>query len=189
MAMVYDNRALLLQEALRLFAARGYDAVAVQEIVDAAGVTKPTFYHYFGSKAGVLLTLLQTRLDTLYGAVAQAAAYQGDLTMNLRSVARAYFDMTKAEPLFFQYYLSLRHAPPDSASYQAVAERNEALGELLVRLFAEALPHMAGRHRRYAVTFVGMLTTFVTLALNGHVQLDDELVYSVVHQFMHGIYS
>ena len=29
---------------------KGYDAVGVQEIVDTAGITKPTLYYYFGSK-------------------------------------------------------------------------------------------------------------------------------------------
>src|SRR5215211_7966667 len=52
------NRALILDRALGLFAARGYDAVGVQEIVEAAGVTKPTLYHYFGSKRGLLEALV-----------------------------------------------------------------------------------------------------------------------------------
>ena len=45
-----DNKKLLLDAALDLFYAKGYDAVGVQEIVDRAGVTKPTLYYYFGSK-------------------------------------------------------------------------------------------------------------------------------------------
>ena len=47
-----DNRAKILACAMQLFAARGYDAVGVQEIVDAVGIAKPTLYHFFGSKAG-----------------------------------------------------------------------------------------------------------------------------------------
>ena len=53
-----DNRELLLDAALDLFYAKGYDAVGVQEIVDRAGVTKPTLYYYFGSKIGLLQNLL-----------------------------------------------------------------------------------------------------------------------------------
>ncbi len=41
-----DTRARILCHALQLFASRGYDATGVQEIVEAAGVTKPTLYHY-----------------------------------------------------------------------------------------------------------------------------------------------
>ncbi len=41
-----DNKEVLLQVALDLFHAKGYDAVGIQEIVDKAGVTKPTLYYY-----------------------------------------------------------------------------------------------------------------------------------------------
>ena len=54
-----DNREAILSEALHLFYVRGYDAVGVQEIVDAAGVTKPTLYYYFGSKKGLLESLFE----------------------------------------------------------------------------------------------------------------------------------
>jgi len=53
-----SNRETILACALQLFSARGYDAVGVQEIVEAVGIQKPTLYHYFGSKAGLLHSLL-----------------------------------------------------------------------------------------------------------------------------------
>lgn len=36
--------------ALKLFARKGYASTSVNEIVEAAGVTKPMLYYYFGSK-------------------------------------------------------------------------------------------------------------------------------------------
>ena len=39
--------------AAKLFAERGYDATSVREIVEAAGVAKPTLYYYFRSKEGL----------------------------------------------------------------------------------------------------------------------------------------
>ena len=53
-----DNRENILTCALELFYQRGYDAVGIQEICQAAGITKPTLYHYFGSKYGLLEVLL-----------------------------------------------------------------------------------------------------------------------------------
>ncbi|WP_420856207.1 TetR/AcrR family transcriptional regulator [Streptomyces abyssalis] len=60
----------LMAAATRLFSERGYDRTSVQEIVEAAGVTKGALYHYFGSKDdllheiyGRLLRLQQDRLD------------------------------------------------------------------------------------------------------------------------------
>ncbi|HET6636756.1 MAG TPA: TetR/AcrR family transcriptional regulator [Streptomyces sp.] len=67
----------LLAAATRLFAERGYDRTSVQDIVEAAGVTKGALYHYFGSKDdllheiyGRLLRLQQERLDACAGAEA-----------------------------------------------------------------------------------------------------------------------
>ncbi|SMD20887.1 TetR/AcrR family transcriptional regulator [Kibdelosporangium aridum] len=47
-----DDR--LLAEATKLFAKQGFDRTSVQEIVEAAGVTKGAMYHYFGSKDDLL---------------------------------------------------------------------------------------------------------------------------------------
>ncbi|MGW7517496.1 TetR/AcrR family transcriptional regulator [Streptomyces sp. NPDC054796] len=67
----------LMAAATRLFAERGYDRTSVQEIVEAAGVTKGALYHYFGSKDdllheiyGRLLRLQQERLDAYAGSEA-----------------------------------------------------------------------------------------------------------------------
>ena len=52
-----QTRAEILRHAATLFAQRGYDAVSVREIVQAAGCTKPALYYHFGSKQGVALAL------------------------------------------------------------------------------------------------------------------------------------
>ncbi|MBX6376972.1 MAG: TetR family transcriptional regulator [Clostridia bacterium] len=44
------TREAIFEAALHLFEEKGFDATSVQEIVDAAGVTKGAFYHYFQSK-------------------------------------------------------------------------------------------------------------------------------------------
>ncbi|HYY30714.1 MAG TPA: TetR/AcrR family transcriptional regulator, partial [Chthoniobacterales bacterium] len=64
----------LLDTALDLFSRRGYEGTGVQEIVATAGVTKPTLYHYFGSKIGVLNALLDRDGKQLLAQLQEAAA-------------------------------------------------------------------------------------------------------------------
>ena len=52
------NRALLLRAARRLIAERGPDVVTMDDIVAAAGVGKGTLFRRFGSRAGLMLVLL-----------------------------------------------------------------------------------------------------------------------------------
>jgi AcrR family transcriptional regulator len=52
------NRTLLLDAARRLIAERGADAVTTDDIAAAAGVGKGTLFRRFGSRAGMMIVLL-----------------------------------------------------------------------------------------------------------------------------------
>jgi AcrR family transcriptional regulator len=52
-------RDTILQEAVRLFADKGFDATSIQDIVNAASVTKGAFYYYFTSKNDLLYEIHQ----------------------------------------------------------------------------------------------------------------------------------
>jgi AcrR family transcriptional regulator len=63
----------LLEAATRLFAEKGFESTSVQEVVEAAGVTKGAMYHYFGSKDDLLyeiyhrvLSVQTERLEKLF---------------------------------------------------------------------------------------------------------------------------
>lgn len=187
-----DNRSALLERALGLFSSRGYDAVGVQEIVDAAGVTKPTLYHYFGNKIGLLKALLGAQYEKLNLALGSAADYQGDLPLTLRRVASAYFRFSMENPVFYRMQLSLYFAPDHSDAFQEVVRLNEDQFRLIAGIFLRAAQdhgNMKGRHRLYAASFLGMINNCIGLALNGFLALNDALLERAVHQFEHGIYS
>jgi AcrR family transcriptional regulator len=187
-----DNRSGILGVALQLFAARGYDAVGIQEIVDQAGVTKPTLYHYFGSKLGLLEALLAAHFSPLQDELERAARYRRDLPQTLSEIARAYFAFALARPDFYRLQLGLLFAPLESDGLKAVTRFHERQFRLVEEMFrAAAADHgnMKGRQRAYAVTFIGMIHNYVVLALNGHGRLDDKLLHQAVQQFSHGIYS
>ena len=55
----FDKRDLILAKGAEVMTRRGYHGAGVQEIVQAAGVPKGSFYHYFASKEDFALQALQ----------------------------------------------------------------------------------------------------------------------------------
>lgn len=187
-----ENREKILSSAIRLFAARGYDAVGVQEIADGAGIQKPTLYHYFGSKEGLLRTLLQESFASFFEELELASEYHRDVITTLQAITRVYFDLAREAPLLYRMQLMTWFTPKESDSYTAVAVLHDHQQEMMEAFFLRASQdhgNMKGRQHAYAATFLGMVNTYVALGLNGAVDLDEPLVFSAVHQFMHGIFS
>ena len=60
----HDNKQRILEVAARMFAQKGFDAVSVREIAEAADITKPVIYYYFKNKQDVYNTLINTSLDS-----------------------------------------------------------------------------------------------------------------------------
>jgi TetR/AcrR family transcriptional regulator len=187
-----DNRTRLLEVALRLFAARGYDAVGVQEIVEAAGVTKPTLYHHFGNKLGLLQALVARHGEALAPALADASGYRGDLPATLNAVVNTYFQQATRDPDYHRFRLALWLAPPESEAGGVVAQQLAQESARLEAMFEAATRdhgNMRGRARLYTASLQGMVHAHVALMLRGQTTLDAELAQRAVHQFMHGIYS
>jgi AcrR family transcriptional regulator len=59
------NRALVLDAAREVFLARGYHGATVEEIADEAGFSRGVVYSQFGTKADLLMALLDRRIDEL----------------------------------------------------------------------------------------------------------------------------
>ena len=187
-----DNRKTLLDCALTFFSTRGYDAVGIQEIVDTAGVSKPTLYHYFSHKRGLLDALLSAEFDGLMEKVRVAAYYQRDLPLSLEQIARTYFEAAEANPRFFRLQLTMQYAPVDSEPNQAITPYRLEQQQILQSLFIQAVQdhgNMRGRHVMYAATFLGMIHTYIGEYLNGVTTFADPFTHMAVHQFSHGIYS
>ena len=69
-----QRRIQLLDAASEVFASRGYHAAAMDDIADAAGVSKPVLYQHFPSKLDLYLALLDQSCDRLVEVVEEALA-------------------------------------------------------------------------------------------------------------------
>ena len=78
------NHALVLDAARSVFLACGYHAATVEEIADKAGFSRGVVYSRFGTKADLMLALLDRRIDEL---AERNAALARDLSGDRGAVA------------------------------------------------------------------------------------------------------
>ena len=102
--------------AARQFAARGYDATSVREIVEAAGVTKPTLYYHFGSKEGLAQALLTVPMTGLVNALEEIAGAEGDPVERLVRTFEAHFAFCREEPDRARFFFALVFGPHGSGA-------------------------------------------------------------------------
>ncbi len=187
-----DNRTGLLDAALVLFAARGYEAVGVQEIAAMTSVTKPTLYHFFGSKLGLLQALFDEYGRTLDEAVVTAADYRADLPQTLDQIVGAYLGFSVQQPVYYRFELAAYVAARDSDPHRLAAThytRRHAAIEEVFRSAAANHGNMRGRERRYAVSLLGHINSYIALQLDEQMVITDSVRHEIVHQFSYGIYS
>jgi AcrR family transcriptional regulator len=113
----------LLSVATRLFARHGFEGTSVQDIVDAAGVTKGAMYHYYGSKDDLLFEVYHQLLSMQLSHLEEIAAGSGTPEHRLRAAAadvvRTSLDNLDDMIVFFR---SL-HMLPDDKQAKIRAER------------------------------------------------------------------
>lgn len=86
------RRAQLLDVALGVFGERGFHETSMNDIAEAAGVTKPVLYQHFGSKRELFLEVLREVGDRLREAVSKATAAASSPHQQVEQGFRAYFD-------------------------------------------------------------------------------------------------
>jgi AcrR family transcriptional regulator len=96
------RRNQLLEVALGRFAAGGYHETSMEEIAEAAGVTKPVLYQHFQSKQELFLELLEQEGRHLLQDVEARAAAETLPYQRVLAGFRAYFDFVCKRTNAFQ---------------------------------------------------------------------------------------
>ncbi|CAN5574241.1 TetR/AcrR family transcriptional regulator [soil metagenome] len=81
----------MLDTALAVFAERGFHPTSMNDVADAAGVTKPVLYQHFASKRELYTELLADVGDRLLGAIRTATAAASGPREQVEQGFRAYF--------------------------------------------------------------------------------------------------
>lgn len=80
-----QRREQLVDVGRKLFAAKGFEAVSVEEVASKAEVSKPVIYEHFGGKEGLYAVIVDREVTSLIGTIMDAmtpAAHPRELLAN-----------------------------------------------------------------------------------------------------------
>jgi AcrR family transcriptional regulator len=114
-----NPRAEILNSAIGLFARKGYAGTGIQEILEPIGLSKPTLYYYFESKAGLFKAILDHAYEESYRLIEVGAAQFESCEDKLVAVAVALFDFTSKNQdltrlVFGTVFAASEEIPPNS---------------------------------------------------------------------------
>jgi AcrR family transcriptional regulator len=130
-----QRRTQLLDTAVTVFADRGYHATSMNDVAEAAGVTKPVLYQHFASKRDLFVELLTEIGADLQDTITKATADAAGPRQQVENGFRAYFhfvrDRTDAFKVLFG---SGARRDPEFASFARTVEASiaDTIAQLIV---------------------------------------------------------
>lgn len=130
-----QRRDQLLGTAVHVFAENGYHATSMNDIAEAAGVTKPVLYQHFGSKRDLFVQLLTDIGVELRSTIAKATTDAAGPRQQVEDGIRAYFHFVDDHTDSFRVLFGAgARRDPEFASFARDVEETIAgsIAELIV---------------------------------------------------------
>ena len=179
----------IARTAARLFAERGYDATSVREIVEAAGVAKPTMYYYFRSKEGLAQALLTVPLANLVTELRRIVKTVDAPVQCLEQVIEAQYAFCRDDPDRGRFIYGLLFGPLGSEIAGELEPFKESLGswtDSAVRRLAETGIIARNRVEACATTCRGLIVISTLNYLYQEKSLGRDLARDQVSDLLEG---
>lgn len=153
-----ERREQLIEIGRRLFAERGFDGTAIEEVAARAQVSKPVVYEHFGGKEGLYAVVVDREVTQLLGMM-RASLTGGSPRELLESSAVALLDYIESNPDGFKILGRDSPIGASSASFQSIIGD---VGSRVEGILMEAFRRQSldARHApMYAQMLVGMTVT------------------------------
>ena len=135
-----ERRALILAQAKKVFARKGYQEATTGELARASGVSEPVIYKHFGSKQNLYLAVIKKLseefMERLRGMVEHRAA--NDLSDSLASLMLDYRNAAMADHENIHLLLNAALESNDPKVTQLVQVHNHAMYALVHGLLEQA---------------------------------------------------
>lgn len=142
-----DRRAVLIEEAARLFGAKGYENTSMRDIAAAFGVLPGSLYHHFRSKEELYVAVYAEGIDRIIAAVQREAARHEDPWDRLEAACVAHLEMLLGKRSYAAAVVASWPGSTGSLREELVKHRDRY--EVLFRSLVDAVPLPPGTDRRY----------------------------------------
>jgi AcrR family transcriptional regulator len=93
-----ERREAILDAALQVFGARGYETASMSEVAAAGGISKPVLYDHFASKRDLYVALVDRESASLSAALTASLDPAASLDERLRTLASTAIDHARRNP-------------------------------------------------------------------------------------------
>ena len=114
-----ERREQLIETARPIFAERGFEATAVEEVAARAGVSKPVVYEHFGGKEGLYAVVVDREVTTLLASM-RAALTSGSSRELLEQAALTLLEYVETRPDGFRILVRDTPIGSTSGSFQTI---------------------------------------------------------------------
>jgi AcrR family transcriptional regulator len=150
-----QRRAQLLDAASDVFTTRGYHAAAMDDIADAAGVSKPVLYQHFESKLDLYLALLDSSCERLADVVWDALASTDDNAERVVAAVGAFYDFVSSASGEFRFVFE-SDLTGDNAVQRRLWRVNNDIADAIARVIAEDTGLPVAESKLLAISLVGL---------------------------------
>ena len=150
-----ERRASLLEAANDVFTSKGYHAAAMDDIAEAAGVSKPVLYQHFESKLDLYLALLDTSCDRLVEVVKAALASTPQNADRVVATMDAFYEFVSSASGEFRFVFE-SDLTGDGQVQQRLWKINNDIADLVAKIIVEDTALRADQAKLLAISLVGV---------------------------------
>jgi AcrR family transcriptional regulator len=115
------SRERVLDAAERVMAEEGFEAATLVRVVAESGIPESSVYHYYGSKDGILLAVMERGAERFFAGLPDPDKRAGSPTQHFSQIVSTAVGRLKEHPHFLRLLIVFAIQPPRSANGEIAA--------------------------------------------------------------------
>ena len=128
------SRELVLDAAERVMAEHGFEAATIARVVQEAGIPLSSVYHYYGSKDGILLAVMERGAERFFADMPVSQGRRGRPAQRLARFIARVAETLERHPDFLRLLIVFAAQPPIAAGGEIQAVVGRIRGVALERV-------------------------------------------------------